>query len=263
MAVNQFNNPALTQALENFLADKNNENLVRVSQALVNSPVLIPAKWDKDPKPDEKGQIRFDPDTKISLLVATRSTDDKKFYPMFTSNEAVSKFYQTQDQIGCLVLTLDQYLPFLLSAKGRVDGVVIDPSGLNVPFSTEFLEGIHKAARQKLEPNNLKAGSKVFLRNPEGDTQAIEAALISAGFHEPDIKAIYLKERVDNPEDPKDVHWFVVVDSDLMDTGMLTRIDNMIGKASGGKDIEFTFTKQKLGADIAATTKPLYEKMFN
>ena len=255
---NEFKNTSMQQAMSLLREEQTQENMLAAAEALLNTKVMIPARWDKEPQTDENGQLNFAPDTKISLMVIS-SDNGMRFFPAFTEMEEVKKFYK-DNQVTCLILSLDQYLPFLTSAKDTMTGIVIDPKGINMPFKTDFLEGIRKANKQRLDQNTIHKGQKIHLKNVGKEAQNLEAALISTGVHEPAIRAIYLKERVDDPMHPEKSHWFIVVDSDRLDTGIFNRIGQTCRPAANGKDMEFMFADQKLGHDIASTSTAIYTR---
>lgn len=258
----QFDNDILRSALQKMREDNSDENLLKAGQALIDTKVMIPAKWDRDPVEDEQGRIKFSPDTKITPMIVTNESGTKLF-PFFTSVEEVKKLYGDQGT-NCLVMSVDQYMPMLLSAKNEITGIVVDPAGVDVPFPTDFLAGFVKAYRSPLKQEEISRGQNVYLKNPEGNLQDMEAALISGGFHDPEINEIYLKERLEteNPEEGK-THWFILVDASEKDTGIFTRLSALVKPVAQGKDIEFMFADTKLGRDIKKTSQPIYVKMFH
>ncbi|MCF0245993.1 MAG: enhanced serine sensitivity protein SseB C-terminal domain-containing protein [Ileibacterium sp.] len=255
-----FSNPSLQQALWAFRKEQNNGNLLKVAQALLNTQVMAPAKWDKEPETDENGAIRFAPDTTISLMVVT-NPQGGKYFPMFTDMEEVRKFYQDAE-VQCLILTMQQYLPFL-TGNPEVSGIVVDPKGADIPFNTQFLEGVANAGAAggaSLQQNTIHKGDHILLKNVDASIADLEAELISSGYHDPAIRAIYIKERIEDRDHPEKTHWFIVVDSDELDTGIFTRIGNRCKTVCHGKDMEFMFTNQKLGQDVAASSKAIYQR---
>lgn len=254
----QFSNPSLLAALEALKKDNTNENLLRAAHALLDTKVLCPAKWDKEPQKDEQGALHFAGDTRIQLMVVTNS-QGQRFYPFFTSMDQVKALYK-EEHISCLILTLHQYLPFLQAAKGDIEGIVVDPAGVNVVFPTGFVEGIAKADKKPLNQTMIRKGDKVHLKNLSGEYQDLEAALISAGFHDKAVRNIYIKERMDDPGNPDKTHWFVIVDADTPDTGIFNRIGTACKNVMHGKNMEFMFASQKLGQDIARSSRPIYTR---
>ena len=255
-----FYNQSLQEACKAFRQEQTNGNLLKVAQALLNTQVMVPAQWDLEPDKDEKGALHFQPETKISLLVVTNPNKDQ-FIPVFTQQEEVLKLYGNTE-VQCLIMNIEQYLPFL-TQNPELAGIVVDPKGADVPFNTQFLEGVVKASVKgtaPLQQNPIAKEENILLQNPGSGIQDLEAELISSGYHEPAVKAIYLKERVEDKENPDQTHWFIVVDSDELDTGIFTRIGTRCKPVSHGKDMEFMFTNQRLGQDIAASSRPIYEK---
>lgn len=258
----QFDNDILRSALEKMREDNSDENLLKAGQALVDTKVMIPAKWDRDPVTDENGKIKFSPDTKITPMIVTNESGTKLF-PFFTSVQEVKNLYGDQGT-NCLVMSVEQYMPMIMSARDEITGIVVDPAGVDVPFPTEFLMGFVKAYRSPLKQQEIGKGQSVFLKNPEGDLQDIEAALISGGFHDPEINAIYLKERLEEQNAPEGkTHWFILVDASQKDTGIFTRLSALLKPVIQGKDLEFMFADTKLGQDIKKTSQPIYVKMVH
>lgn len=256
----EFDNDVLRSACEKLREERNDQNLVRAAAALMDTKILMPAKWDKEPVRTEEGKITFTPETKVAPMVVTNEKGVKLF-PFFTNMEQLKKLYG-EEPVNCIVMSVDQYLPMLEKAKDEVIGIVVDPSGADTPFPTDFIKGFRENYRSPLRPKNVHQGQSLFLQNPAGDLQNMEAALISGGFHDKGIKAIYLKERVE-PENPDfKPTWFILVDAAEKDTTIFTRLTQIVKPAAGEREIEFMFADSKLGQDIARTSKPIYVKSF-
>lgn len=261
-----FNNEVLREALERLREDNSDENLIKAASVLVDTKIMIPAKWDKEPEVDEKGQLHFAPDTKVSPMVVTNE-NGVRLFPFFTSVEEMKKLYGEKG-VNCLVLGMVQYMPLLMSAKEDIYGIVVDPKGVDMPFPTELLMDFAQKVRSNLKPILKSDNEKILLQDPKGNLQDLEAALISYGFHEPAIKALYLKERIetngsqDQPENAK-ANWFIIVDVAERDTGIFQRISEVVRPLAQGRDIEFTFADTAIGEDIKKTTMPIYTKMFS
>lgn len=261
-----FDNEILREALERLREENSDENLVQAAQILVDTKLMIPVKWDQEPERDEKGQLHFAPDAKIAPLVVTNE-NGVKLFPFFTSVDEVKKLYGEKGT-NCIVLGMVQYMPLLLSAKEEITGIVIDPKGADMPFPTQFLMEFVKDYRSNLKPLKIGKDENLLLQDPKGNLQDLEAALISYGFHDPAINAIYLKERVETsdpetkPEDVK-TNWFIIVDVKERDTGVFQRISKVVQPLAQGHDIEFMFADTMIGNDVKKTTMPIYTKMFN
>ena len=161
----------------------------------------------------------------------------------------------------CLPLTFRQLMPLVIQAKDEVDGIVINPKHANIPFRYQMLKGMYDTVNKKVNPTTIRKGEKVHLKNPETNYNDLEAALISSGFHEEHINKIFLKERIPDLEHPEQTHWFVVIDTSDPDPKVFERIADLCKDALHGIGLEFMFTNQKLGQDIANSSRPIYEKM--
>ncbi len=257
-----LDNDVLRKALEACRANLNNETLGRAGRALMDTKVMIPARWDKEPIAMKDGQMQFAPDTKITVMVA-ENKNGMKMYPFFTSEAEVKKFFGDR-KVKCLVMGSDQFVPMLEQSDSAIEGIVVDPAGVNFPFKSKLIIDLKKNYKSPVKPETIKKGESVYLKNPEGDHNQLEAELISCGFHEPSIKSIYLKERLEtaNPEEGK-THWFILIDTDEKDTGLFKRISQQVRPYVEGKDLEFMFADSKLGQDIMKTSSPLYTKSFH
>ena len=259
-----FDNEILREALQRMREDHSDETLLKAGQALMDTRVLVPAKWDKEPVRTEDGKISFPPDAQLSFMTAKDSKGEKSF-PFFTSLDEMKNAFGNPG-VNCMVLGAEQFMPMIRNAKDDVNGIVIDPAGVNIRFPADFLIGFNDAYKSPLKERSLKQNDNVYMKDPTGNLQNLEAALISAGFHEKAINAIYLKERLKDPKKPETA-WFILVDSDEKDTGIFTRISAAVKKAIENdkelnKDLEFMFTDSKLGQDIAKSTHPIYVRAF-
>lgn len=255
----KFNNEILREALVRMREDQTDENLLKAGTALMDTRILVSANWDKEPIKQPDGKIKFPNDAKLSFMTAT---DDKgeKMFPVFTSLEEMKNAFGDPG-VNCMVMSSEQWMPMVKDAKGDVNGIVVDPNGVNIRFPADFLIGFKDAYRSPLKERNIETNTNVFLKDPEGDMQDIEAALISAGFHDSAINAIYIKERLKDPES-KETTWFILVDSKEKDTGIFTRLSAALKPVARDKDMEFMFSDSKLGQDIAKSSKPLYVRAF-
>lgn len=256
----EFNNERLLEALESFKQEPSRVALHALALALLNTPLLVPAIWDKDPVSSQDGNFTFEQDTQISLN-AVRNQEGDLFVPIFTSEDQVKTFYQDH-KVQCLALSLHQIMVFIDSSQGEIVGLVGNPGSSNIPFQTSLLKEIMEQATPTtsdgLMSSQLVKGTTVNLRKPQEKVEDLEAALIASGFQNPNINSIYLQER--GLEDDT-FHWFVVVDANKMDPAIFRMIGENCQNVSHGKKIEFIFTDQQLGKDIADRVEPIYTKL--
>lgn len=261
--MSDYKNERAQKAVDQFRANQNPQNLAQVAAALISSPLLLAVQSEKEPAKNVSGQYVLSPEDKFDLL-AVRSNKGDVFFPMFTSTEEGRKVYSDKN-VFFLPMLFGQYMPILDAHKEKANGIVINPKGANVPLRYDLLKGIADSAAKRsqktsLNMNSIKKGQKIHLRNPQGNIDDLEAALISGGFHEEGINRIFLKERVVDPEHPDQTHWFIVVDAAENNPDIFKRLAEMAKDVTHGKEMEFMFASQKLGQDIANSSRPVYEK---
>lgn len=227
-----------------------------IIELLFTSPLYVAATWDKEPIRDEKGNMTFPPDTHFSLLTI-QTTEKQRFFPMFTSKEESEKWSGSQGA-KMLLLKYDQYIPIVEMAQKDISGIVLDPYGYNIPFTTAMLMNLKKHPRHTaLRETKIEKGEKVSLRDPSFDVTDLKEALIQYGKEHPNIRSIVLKERIvtDQPS-----HWFLVVDMESEDPRFLQDMARACARCSHGKQFEFIFASLRLAQEILSKNTPLYSK---
>ena len=233
--VNEFKNEKLQETLVLFNQNKDDETFRNLLNVFVTTNFLSPAQWDKDPVRDEKGALVFEPNTQFQLSLI-QDDQGNSFFPVFSSMDQLKK-WDEDDEIHSLVMTFDQYIPFVEMALSQIRGVVIDPFGAN----------IHK-------------GDSLKLREPVSNVTELQRAICEFGETHPDILSIYLKERMvkDQPS-----HWFIVVDMIHDNKQVLQDLGNFCVPVNYGKDFEFMFGSMEIAKKIMADSVPTYVKVTN
>ena len=142
--VNEFKNEKLQETLIVFNKEKTDSAFRNLLDAFVSTNFLIPAQWDKEPTRNEKGVLVFEPNTQFQLSLIQNDKGDS-FFPVFSSMDQLKKWDQ-DSEIHSLVMTYNQYMPFVKMALNQIHGIVIDPFGANVlldcnllvPFACKF-----------------------------------------------------------------------------------------------------------------------------
>jgi hypothetical protein len=257
----KFSNPSLKAALGAFHEERSTKNLQTLLEQFISGKVMAPARWDIEPKEDGKGNLVFEPNTKISLHVLSNQNGEL-YFPMFSDAQSLQD-WNADPSIRSLILTFDQLMPFVRMSKDQVKGIVLNPATDNVPLEGEFLIGAADAAKKsRLQPNKLEKGARVYVREPIEDVTDLRMALSAVGEMTPEINAIYLKERI-NQEDPENLnpHWFVIVDSASDDTKLFEKIGTACRRFMHGKEMEFLFASTKLAQNIIEGNTPVYQKL--
>lgn len=250
----EFKNDKMKAAMR-ALRDKENQFTIQhMVDSLITSQLLVPAQWDKDPV-EEQGQMIFSPDTKFQLMVIN---DDRNncYFPMFTSMEELKK-WDTENEIQSLVMSFEQYLPFVEISKDTVRGIVVNPYSENVPFTCDYILQVNQERIKNLREHSIDAAEQFNLREPVANVEALKAQLAELGNTYTEIKSIYLLERLvkDQPS-----HWFVVVDMDPENPKLFQVIGETSRPFAKGKGTEFLFASTKEGRLVAEQYDPVYKE---
>ena len=256
--VKEYTNEKLQEALLMFNKEKNDTALKRVLDVLVSTNFLTPANWDKDPIKDEKGNLVFEQNTQFQLSLI-QSDAQESFFPIFSSLEQMKKWDST-NEVHSLVMTYDQYVPFVNMAKDQIKGVVIDPFGANVLLDVRLLIELDKHRATQVSENPIHKGDHLQLRDPVQNVTELQRALCSFGESHPDVLSIYLKERMVQGEAS---HWFIIVDMTNNSKQTLQDLGNYCLPVNCGKGFEFMFGSMNLAKKIMADTVPTYVKVKN
>ncbi|WP_289197233.1 enhanced serine sensitivity protein SseB C-terminal domain-containing protein [uncultured Dubosiella sp.] len=249
-----YNNQQLKDALVALRKEENQQTINDMARTLRDTSVLAPAMWDQEPQKDENGQLVFEPNTKIQLMIM-QDAQGNMYFPMFTSFEEL-KQANHDDTVHALVLSFDQFMSFVDMAKGQIQGIVLDPFTENVPIDVEFLEGVARTKKTVIKPTKLKKGDQLQVREPLKKVEALISALNEEAQKIPSIQEVYLKERLEGD----DVHWLVIVDMNPQDPKLFQRLGEACRGKTDGKDMEFIFSTMQVAQQIMADSTPIYIK---
>lgn len=254
--VNEFKNEKLQETLIVFNREKTDSAFRNLLDAFISTNFLIPAQWDKDPSRNEKGVLGFEPNTQFQLSLIQNDKGDS-FFPVFSSMDQLKKWDQ-DSEIHSLVMTYNQYMPFVKMALNQIHGIVIDPFGANVLLDCNLLVELDKSRGSQVSENPIHKGDSLKLRDPILSVTELQRAICEFGDSHPDILSIYLKERIvkDQPS-----HWFLVVDMINDDKQTIQDLGNFCTPVSYGKGFEFMFGSMELAKKIMADTIPTYVKV--
>ncbi len=251
-----FKNIEMKNALKLLRTEENDITVQNAIDTLMKTQLLAPAQWDKDPVKNEKGQMVFEPNTKFQLLVI-ESSDGKLYFPMFTEMAELEK-WKLEDQPQSLVMSFDQYMPFVEMSKDNVEGIVINPFTENVPFLAPRLIQL-KQAKQKnsIHEKTIQQNEVFDMRSPVANVDDLKKELEKVGQENETIQAIYLQERLVKNEPS---HWFVIVDMDPEDTKIFQGIAARCKPHAKGKALEFIFGSANVAINIKESIQPIYQR---
>lgn len=252
----EFQNTQMKNALKLLRTEENEVTIQHAVDTLLETQLLAPAQWDKDPVENEAGQLIFEPNTKFQLLII-EAADGRCYFPMFTDMQELEK-WQLDQSPQSLVMNFEQYMPFVEMSKDNVEGIVINPFSENVPFLTDRLIRL----KQEKEKSGLKETSiqqnDIFdLRNPVANVEALKEQLCAIAAEHENIQAVYLQERLVKNQPS---HWFVIVDMDQEDTKIFQTMGQRCKPFARRKGIEFIFGSANVAQAVKEGVKPIYQR---
>ena len=247
-------NTQMQEALAAMREKKTPGTVENMILALTASKFYCPASWDKDPKIGPKGEKIFEPDTKFNLLML-EGADKKRYIPLFTSMDEAKKWEDIKD-LECLLLTYEQFEPWVEASKQEVQGVVIDPFGFSLPLDAEFVSALKKeTSKSVLREKTIQKGETIAVRDPIRKIDDFKESLCEVAREYQEIKRIWLKERLVKAEPS---HWFIIVEMKPENPKLFQTIGHTCRKKALNKEMEFVFSTIPSVQSMIETTEPIY-----
>lgn len=251
----QENARKLQQALAGFRKQQDQDSYLKAAAALMNAAVFVPVyppeNQEVNPEPGQTQQMR-------PMLVAGKGQDERLFV-FFTDYQQLTNFTKNAPVLP-LKMKFTDLIPMLENTMKAIKGFVIDPLGVNLVFDTRFIKQFNQAYG-KQSGLQMKESKDLLgtLSDPAEHNQDLEAALISGGFHIPEISKMFLKEQTDSKTGQ--VSWFVLVESDKHDPALFSELAKTLGKTAGNREVGFMFITPQQSAMYAKEAMPLYARM--
>lgn len=147
-----ISNPMLVGAIELMKAEDTPEHRNLFVNEMMQAHFLAPAIVEPVPQPDEKGEVKIAPGSKVQFPMLS-TQDGKKFFMAFTDWSELKKWQDKEDQ-QTFALTFDDYAAMLLrkDKEGNLSpalGFVINPYGGNILVSREMAANLMAAKLAK------------------------------------------------------------------------------------------------------------------
>lgn len=253
----EFNNTELREALR-AVKDNNNEDTVKaMARILLGSNLLIPAKWDKEPKRNEKNQMIFEPNTQFQFAMA-KNQNQESFLVVFTSNYDY-KHWDEKKLFSPMVIGLNQLLPMVENIQG-LKGIVVDPTDVNITLGMNFLLQFKKYFSVGVKPGSslqqrqFKNGEQIKVKDVEG-REELKKSICEFAKTVQKINTVYLKTRI---QDDGTESWFVVVGMYQQDPNVFQALGRAIHPYDEGKQAEFLFDGYEISKKIINGAAPVY-----
>lgn len=186
-------NQDLIQAFHMLQYDSTPERQADFMQEVVNAHFIAPVIFDPQPQEDEKGNLIFDQQAKITFP-AVANKDGEKYFPAFTDWKEAQK-WELKDGERLIGTAFVDYEGLVL--EGQAAGFVINPFGENIRIEKKVIEELRKqqkiymGMRRHEQAGRRPAGALEFRqleRYPEGLTRAVADLL-----RDQPVKAAYIQ----------------------------------------------------------------------
>ncbi|AQW84143.1 SseB family protein [Campylobacter pinnipediorum] len=133
----------LKDAMNKFLKNPVSDNERNLIDILKTSEFLLPIMLISPMVNKDGSSFDEEEGNNIRFVILEDEDTDKKYYPLFTSQEEMLKWRKDEEQES-IKLKLKDYAPMLLSEKNEYDGIVIDPFSHSLILNLKFLESVFK-----------------------------------------------------------------------------------------------------------------------
>ncbi|AQW80854.1 putative SseB domain protein [Campylobacter pinnipediorum subsp. pinnipediorum] len=133
----------LKDAMDKFLKNPVSDNERNLIDILKTSEFLSPIMLISPMVNKDGSSFDEEEGNNIRFVILEDEDTDKKYYPLFTSQEEMLKWRKDEEQES-IKLKLKDYTPMLLSEKNEYDGIVIDPFSHSLILNLKFLESVFK-----------------------------------------------------------------------------------------------------------------------
>ena len=246
--VSEKQNTKLMDALHELADKKDKVSFLNAGKAIMESDLFVPVHRSKS-------NIKPEADKPQTLsLMMVHNQNNEKLLAFFTSLDEFKNFVTNPD-VNAVKMKPSDFARLMQSVNDQFDAVVIDPKGINLAFRIQFLLSFAPGTPNNLIQKKESSADLDTLREPLEHNQDLEAALISCGFHHPEIKKMYLKEKVD--EQTGAVCWFVAIDSTDHDVKIIEDLAKITGPHRGDRAVAFSFVSPNQRSFFAQNT-PIY-----
>lgn len=222
----------LVETLKTLTEKKDQESFLAAGKAIMESELIVPVNKSQSNIDSDKSKPQS-----LSLMMV-HNEKNEKLLAFFTSLDQFKHFVKNPD-IQAVKMKAEDFAHLLQSVQDQFDAVVIDPNGLNLAFRIAFLLNFAPGTPNNLLQKKESSANLDTLREPEEHNQDFEAALISCGFHHPEIKKMYLKEKVDDQTGV--VSWFVAIDMPNPDVAIIEDLAKITAPHRGDRAVAFSF----------------------
>ncbi len=249
----KIQNPELLEAMKAVKAKETDYPVARLFEMLAKAVLITPAKFDKEPQPDENGKVVIDSNIKVNFSLLTNQSGEKVL-PCFTDEEILNAS-QFKDGFKKIILPYKQLAEMVYNSNGAIAGIVINPFTENCYISAEFIMDYKENLHRNLIQTKLAPGSKVKLRTPKYQPIQMleEASKFLAKI--PTVNKAYIQMM---EEDKKEDKYLIALDMIGDERDVLSGLIPTMRPLAFGIELAFVKIDNPLGQKVVQISKPFY-----
>ena len=246
-------NPELLEAMKALKDKQEGDTMKTLFEAILKAVLIVPAKFDKEPQPDENGKIVLDKNIKVNFALLTNQSGDKVL-PCFTDEETLNAS-QFDDSFQKILLPYKQLSDMVVNSKGAISGIVINPFTENCCIPAELMIDYHNFSNKNLVQKKLTPGSTVKLRTPRYQPVQMLEECSKLLVKYPVVERAYIQMM---EEEKKEDKYLVALDMLGDERPLLSALIPAMKPHAFGIEIAFVKTDNPLGQKVKELAEPFY-----
>jgi hypothetical protein len=150
--LNDIDNSPLVEAIEKMRENYTDEARDDVlNKVIFDTTFFVPAIFDSSTElKNENDRLRFSERPKAQFVLI-ENPEGEKYFPAFLTHDDVIAFREEQKMPCEAFLMTFADLAEIVEQQSMLKGFVVDPHGFNLPFPTEFVQGIKKTLIEQMD----------------------------------------------------------------------------------------------------------------
>lgn len=150
--LNDIDNSPLVEAIKKMRKDFSDETRDEVlNKVIFDTTFFVPAIFDSSTElTSQDDRLRFSERPKAQFVLV-ENPEGEKYFPAFLTHDDVIAFREEQKMPCEAFLMTFADLAEIVEQQSMLKGFVVDPHGFNLPFPTEFVQGIKKTLIEQMD----------------------------------------------------------------------------------------------------------------
>lgn len=253
----KINNDKLLATMKALRENENDDTLRDFFKEATSAVFISPAQINGEP--DENGKLVFDGEARVNFALLT-SERGEKVIPCFTSDAVITES-QFKD-FKRIILPYKQLANIILSSKGAISGMAINPFTENCVISSEFVKNYEQSkknggAGSRIKQQSFGKGDKIKLRTPKYMPVAMLEEASKYFKQHPEVTRAFLQMLDDGKGDDK---YLIVIETAADERPVIEGLLPIVKPHSFGIDLVFMKSTSFVGWKVTTITEPFYTK---